>query len=380
MPPLIDNVGGWRDWLARFVGAPISGFSAAAYAGGKNLLGGLLYRLTLLALVATALAVTGYGIWQARHMSVPQFDGFWHTENTAIDLAPSRGGQINQDAINDDMVGDKDADAAASVIGQGAEFVPSGDVAALNERLQALNTAPNTSPNIELSAPMNEAAVARLQAQYDDLQEKYAALLRARQAEQQALAAQAAQHAAQDDLLARAALGDLLLRLDSGAAYDDLLEAGDLARVLRRSEWTLLALYADSGIPTRAALLTRFELWVANAAAPDASRMGLVDNGFYRAVLGWLRTHAVGLVTVRAAPLATAEGDIAMIANALGRGRHDEAAWRMGALLRRMESDRSVNHPDMVSLQLLYDDTRAAAEISPMLAALRDDYMAGARP
>ena len=227
---------------------------------------------------------------------------------------------------------------------------------------------------------MNEAALARLQAQYDDLQEKYAALLRARQAEQQAQAAQAAQHAAQDDLLARAALGDLLLRLDSGAAYDDLLEAGDLARVLRRSEWTLLALYADSGIPTRAALLTRFELWVANAAAPDAGRMGLVDNGFYRAMLDWLRSHAVGLVTVRAAPLATAEGDIAMIANALGRGRHDEAAWRMGALLRRMESDRSVNHPDMVSLQLLYDDTRAAAEISPMLAALRDDYMAGARP
>ena len=59
-----------------------------------------------------------------------------------------------------------------------------------------------------------------------------------------------------------------------------------------------------------------------------------------------------------------------MIANALGRGRHDEAAWRMGALLRRMESDRSVNHPDMVSLQLLYDDTRAAAEISPMLASM----------
>lgn len=380
MPPLIDNVGGWRNWPARFVGAPISSFSAAAYAGGKNLLGGLVYRLTLLALVGTALALTGYGIWQARHMNVPQFDGFWHTENTAIDLAPSSGGQINQAAINDDMVDDKDADAAASVIEQGAEFVPSGDVAALNQHLQALNAAPDTTPNLELGAPMNEKALPRLQAQYDDLQEKYAALLRARQAEQQAQALQAAQNAAQDDLLARAALGDLLLRLDIGAAYDDLLEAGDLARVLRRSEWTLLALYADSGIPTRAALLTRFELWVANAAAPDASRMGLVDNGFYRAMLDWLRLHAVGLVTVRAAPLATAEGDIAMIANALGRGRHDEAAWRMGALLRRMESDRSVNHPDMVSLQLLYDDTRAAAEISPMLAALRDDYMAGARP
>jgi hypothetical protein len=45
-----------------------------------------------------------------------------------------------------------------------------------------------------------------------------------------------------------------------------------------------------------------------------------------------------------------------------------------------LESDRSINHPDTASLQLLYDDTRAAAELSPMLAALRDDYMAGVRP
>ena len=46
-----------------------------------------------------------------------------------------------------------------------------------------------------------------------------------RDAEEQAQAAQAETNAAQNDLLVRAALGDLLLRLDSGAAYDDLLEA-----------------------------------------------------------------------------------------------------------------------------------------------------------
>ena len=180
--------------------------------------------------------------------------------------------------------------------------------------------------------------------------------------------------------MARAALGDLLLRLDSGAAYDDLLEAGDLARVLRRSEWNLLALYADSGIPTRPALLTRFELWIENAGSFDELGSRILDSGSYGAILGWLRAHAAGLVTVRVAPLATAEGDIAMIANALERCRHDEAAWRMGALLRCIESDRSVNHPDVASLQLLYDDTRASAELSPMLAALRNDYIAGARP
>ena len=131
MPPLIDNVGGWRDWLARFVSAhPYPVFLPPLMKAGKPLLAWRsgLSPYAARFLVGTALAVTGYGIWQARHMSVPQFDGFWHTENTAIDPAPSRGGQTNQAAINDDMVDDKDADAAASVIGQGAEFVPSGDV------------------------------------------------------------------------------------------------------------------------------------------------------------------------------------------------------------------------------------------------------------
>ena len=216
----------------------------------------------------------------------------------------------------------------------------------------------------------SQAALSALQTQYADLQEKYAKLL---------ATSGATQIEAQEDLQARVALGDLLLRLDSGAAYDDLLEGGNLARVLRRSEWSLLALYADSGVPTHPALLTRFELWVANSMALQQGTPHAAENRLYGAVLDWLRARD-GLVRVRAAPLATADGDIALIAAAFERGRHDEASWRMGALLRRLESDRSIHHPDTVSLQLLYDDTRAAAELSPMLAALREDYMAGARP
>ena len=389
MPPLIDNAQGWRSLLARFVKVPISSFFSAAFEGGKTLVVGFMYRLTLLVLVGTALTVTGYGIWQARNMSVPHFDGFWHSENNTIENDHSAGGETNHVGADDDMTGE----LAETSMGQGTEFLPSGGLKTLNEHVETLGTAPqNANPNstldidqtsgqnIEVSVPKNNAALSRLQAKYDDLQEKYAALLVVRDAEEQAQAAQAATNAAQNDLLARAALGDLLLRLDSGAAYDDLLEAGDLARVLRRSEWNLLALYADSGIPTRPALLTRFELWIENTGSPDAIGPRVLDSGFYGAILDWLRVHAAGLVTVRAAPLATAEGDIAMIANALERGRHDEAAWRMGALLRRIESDRSVNHPDVASLQLLYDDTRASAEIWPVLAALRNDYMAGARP
>ena len=181
-------------------------------------------------------------------------------------------------------------------------------------------------------------------------------------------------------------MGDLLLRLDNGAAYDDVLEGGALARVLRRSEWALLALYADSGVPTRAALLARFEIWIDNRVdAPDsdlsiAGAPATARRGFYTAMLDWLRQHAAGLVDVRVAPLATAGADIERIATALERGRHDEAAWRIGALLRRMDGDINLTHPNRASLQLLYDDVSAAAELSPMLAALRDDYMAGVRP
>ena len=380
MPPFIDNEGGWRALLARLVVAPLSAFLFLVYRGGKKLIGGLLYRLTLVALVGTALAVTGYGIYQARHMALPQFDSFWHKEETA---AQAMSGVTAEALAEPELplapdAGEQNLPAAPD------GFTASGDLADLQRQLQALavpeaaqaNDPANNQTNATAiigtaDTAQSQAALSALQTQYAELQEKYAKLLATRGA---------TQIEAQEDLQARVALGDLLLRLDSGAAYDDLLEGGALARVLRRSEWSLLALYADSGVPTRPALLTRFELWVANSMAPQQGTPHVAKNRLYGAVLDWLRARGDGLVRVRAAPLATADGDIALIAAALERGRHDEASWRMGALLRRLESDRSIYHPDTVSLQLLYDDTRAAAELSPMLAALRDDYMAGARP
>ncbi|MGB0697948.1 MAG: hypothetical protein ACPGQE_01010 [Parvibaculales bacterium] len=380
MPPFIDNEGGWRALLARLVGAPLSAFVSLMYRGGKKLIGGLLYRLTLVALVGTALAVTGYGIYQARHMALPQFDSFWHKEETA---AQAMSGVTAEALAEPELplapdAGEQNLPAAPD------GFTASGDLADLQRQLQALAVPEATQANDPAKNQANataiigtadtaqsQAALSALQTQYADLQEKYAKLLATRGA---------TQIEAQEDLQARVALGDLLLRLDSGAAYDDLLEGGALARVLRRSEWSLLALYADSGVPTRPALLTRFELWVANSMALQQGTPHAAENRLYGAVLDWLRARGDGLVRVRAAPLATADGDIALIAAALERGRHDEASWRIGALLRRLEGDRSIHHPDMASLQLLYDDTRAAAELSPMLAALRDDYMAGARP
>ena len=376
MPPFIDNEGGWRALLARIVGAPLSAFLFLMYRGGKKLIGGLLYRLTLVALVGTALAVTGYGIYQARHMALPQFDSFWYKEENA---EQAMSGVTAEATAEPELP--LAADAGEQNLPPASDgFAANGDLADLQRQLQALDGPEAAQADDQANAiaiigtadtAQSQAALSALQTQYADLQEKYAKLL---------ATSGAIQIEAQEDLQARVALGDLLLRLDSGAAYDDLLEGGNLARVLRRSEWSLLALYADSGVPTRPALLTRFELWVANSMALQQGTPHAAENRLYGAVLDWLRARGDGLVRVRAAPLATADGDIALIAAALERGRHDEASWRMGALLRRLESDRSIHHPDTVSLQLLYDDTRAAAELSPMLAALREDYMAGARP
>ena len=375
MPPFIDNEGGWRTHMARLVGSPVSAFFSLTYHSGKNLIGGLLYRLTLLTLVGTALAVTGYGIYQARHMALPQFDSFWHKEEgTEVTMV----GVTNNEPAKPKLPFTPD-ETDQSLLTAPDRLEPSDDLVDLQRQLQALNApaALETLPAAEIQEAIekktvsNDAALSALTQQYAELQEKYSRLLKAHTASQEG---------AQNELMARAALGDLLLRLDAGAPYDDLLEGGALARVLRRSEWTLLALFADRGIPTRPALLARFELWTANAAIVDGDVPRAMENGFYSALLDWLRKRAGGLVQVRQAPLATANGDIALIAGALQRGRNDEASWRMGALLRRLETDRSINHPDLASLQLLYDDTRAAAELSPMLASLRDDYMAGARP
>lgn len=373
MPHFIDQARDWRSLLR----APLTASAGVA----RRLVNGLVYRLTLTLLLVTAIGVTGFGVWQARHMQLPQFDSFWHS------IKPDATSQktMPQKMMPQKVTPPAPADAAG--------FEPSGDLAALQRRLSVLQAEgsdatrfePTSESTIEGTAPdaQTAAQLADERAAHDATRAKLLAM----QNQLAALtSARANAEAVDENLAARAALGDLLLRLDNGAAYDDVLEGGALARVLRRSEWALLALYADSGVPTRAALLARFEIWIDNRVdAPDsdlsnAGAPATARRGFYAAMLDWLRQHAAGLVDVRVAPLATAGADIERIATALERGRHDEAAWRIGALLRRMDGDINLTHPNRAGLQLLYDDVSAAAELSPMLAALRDDYMAGVRP
>jgi hypothetical protein len=371
MPHFIDQARDWRSLIA----APFDGFTGFL----RRMVQGLVYRLTLIALLVTALGVTGFGIWQARHMSLPQFDSFWHSIKT--DEAPP----------------------APQAEG---DFRPSGDVSDLQNRLAALQeksqTAPAPAQSVTPDAPAKDTpspdapASQSLSAATRALNNERAAheVTQAKLADALARLTNltAERGAAEDGLAARAVMGELLLRLESGAAYDDLLENGALASSLRRSEMALLALYADSGIPTRAALLARFEIWLENAlptdgAASNDASQAAAKSGFYDAVLNWLRRRSDNLVQVTRHPLAMARNDIQHIATALSRGRHDEAAWRMGALLRRLDGPidaeaaaHGLTRPDRAVLQALYDDVGAAAELGPMLGRLRDDYMAGVRP
>jgi hypothetical protein len=374
MPHFIDQARDWRSLLRAALNASAG--------DARRLVNGLVYRLTLTLLLVIAIGVTGFGVWQARHMQLPQFDSFWYSINPDDTLQKMVAQKVTPSAPAD-TAGDIDA----------AGFEPSGDLAALQRRLAVLQAEGSDATRSE---PVSEGTIegmaptAQTAAQLTDERAAHDATRAKLLAMQNQLAAltsaRANAEAVDENLAARAALGDLLLRLDNGVAYDDVLEGGVLARVLRRSEWALLALYADSGVPTRAALLARFEIWIDNrvdASDSDLSNVGApaaARRGFYAALLDWLRQHAAGLVEVRVAPLATAGADIERIAKALERGRHDEAAWRIGALLRRMDGDINLTHPNRAGLQLLYDDVSAAAELSPMLAALRDDYIAGVRP
>ncbi len=377
MPPLIEHgVGGLRGLVTR----PLAALRDML----RGFFGALVNRVTASLLLVAALGVTGFGIWQARHTSLPQFDSFWHS----VDATPAADdATIVFDSANEPQAG----------------FAPSGDVGDLQRQLQALDgvydapveameamdTPDTNSPTIDAGADAAapgsaDAPLSKQQAQAgQQAQVEIAALQQKLAALELAMAAQ--KTGAVDGLAARAALGELLLRLDSGASYDDLMKNSALAQVLRRSEWTLLTLYADSGVPTRSVLMTRLELWVTNTNTNSNSRAiegAATAPGFYARLFDWLQAHANGLITVTEAPLATAGGDIELIATALERGLHDEAAWRIGALLRRLEGDGglAVSRPDRAGLQLLYDDVRAAAELAPMLASLRDDYLAGVRP
>ncbi len=419
MPPLIDHAEGWRQSMIaalrlRFSG--VSGIVGAMQSGSLHLLRRTAYHLTLWMLVTATLLITGFGIWQARHIEMPQFDSFWFNSERVL---KDRIDRINNDgvAIIDSQPRNEAAVDIESTIEAPNIETPNIETPNINREdamplaelktrlIDAANNQPSdraqVSEKSRQTADENTALIARLKASLAAEQaanQTELAESRARLAAAEAKIAKLSSRATNPDatnpdatnpdanvtlLTQRHAMADLLLRLQAGLAYDDILAAGDLQKVLTRRELALLALHGAVGIPTEPALALQFNGWVAMLRPQNRARP-------YQRVMQWLADNAAGLVRVSEVPLALSNnqssgdimsGDImSNIAGALARGRLDAAAIDMGRLLRHLQGGTDISPRQLAALQAVYDDTRAAAELAPLLAKLKRDYISGARP
>ena len=151
------------------------------------------------------------------------------------------------------------------------------------------------------------------------------------------------------------------------------MTAGHLQPVLSRRELALLALHGGLGIPTEAGLGLQYQAWL---EALDEQTVA----GPYARLMDWLVVHASGLVSVTPTPLALADQTVTAIADDLAAGRLDMASLALGRLLRGVQDAGSLSSAQIAALQTVYDDTRAAAELAPLVATLKRDYIAGVRP
>ena len=181
-------------------------------------------------------------------------------------------------------------------------------------------------------------------------------------------------------LTKRATLAELLLRLDDGVAFDDLLDGGRLDDVLYKNELAALALHAARGVPTEAGIRAQAQtlpLIISGAAAN-----GTVDNQL-PAMLGWLAAKAPKLISIRQSPMAGAQKQLRVLYEQL-QARDYRAAAATTRLLVLTHDDgagaQGAENKPMLALQALYADLRAFSETRAARNDLRRDYMAGVRP
>jgi hypothetical protein len=360
------------------------------HAGSLHLLRRGLYHLTLWALVGATLVITGYGIWQARHMQVPKLDVFWFNSERAERAAPAATDRLNGPAPSAGMPTDIPPDNPPDK--------PSENVSDAAAKITPPRDMPQTINDLNDLSAVNDALRReienRQQAEIDLKQELAAVKTRLSAAENRQTDIDT------DALHGRLAMAELLLRLQAGLPFDDIFAAGHLQNVLTRREAALLGLHADIGLPTRLDLLLQYESW--RAAADRAPADGDATDGVmrqaarsgdhpYRRLMDWLSSVAGGLLQVKATPMALADDRLNAIHAALNTGDFDAATLHIGRLLRRLDGQADLSmSPKMsptalpmasiVVLQSLYDDARTAAELAPLVARLKQDYLSGARP
>jgi hypothetical protein len=404
MPPLIDHGedGVWAPAktalgvsLYSVVWGAIYKVTSALHQMGYSLLTGLrhlLYRLSLLALIGATLGLAGFALFQARDLTLPdiglpEVTSFWQAPpatNPEREVAPAE---------------------------------PLG--------LDAMAAAPETPPYIktphyiETPADIEDKAVAAPRARLEILETDSAPALEAERgahaATRQALAqAQLAASAleprtreatkAMEVLQHRADMAELLVRLQNGWAFAELLQTQNAPQEgLSARQISALALHAEAGVPTQANLAGQAKgLWQAqvetpsNIATPEETAPPQTNEAQSEeqmpAFLSWLRARAGGLVAVQAAPQdislvsrapigeARPSDDLRQIYHYILAGDYEAASTKTRTAILRL--DALVAAPSRTSqiesLQALYADLRALQEVTPIVHQLREQFLASA--
>ena len=362
MPPIIDLS---PHWGQRFID------------GTKRLLRGTLYQLSLVILLLMALGLMVLTLMEAGNVKLPDWRQ-WTSAISAPDEAARQNPELEPE-LKPELELERETAAAATAPNaplpapatDGPPLVASPLMTA-PDRPQAETAMTQTEPPlpIEPVGPIEPAGeIAALRQTLADtrraLADTQATLLEKQTRKDGGAVAQ---------LTKRAALADLLLRLDDGVPFDDVLDAGQLDAVLHKNELAALALHAARGVPTEAGIKAQAEtlpLILSGGAGADAPR--LTD------FLSWLAMAAPKLINIRQTPMAGAQKQLRVLYDQL-QARDYRAAAATTRLLVLTYDDADSQSDGLLALQALYADLRAFSETRAARNDLRRDYMAGVRP
>lgn len=406
MPPIIDHAapGLWQRLREKWSARPhVSDYAphldrAHLHSGVKKLARGLAYQSGLAVLLLGAVAVTGLALWEMRKnslpdMSLPSFTlpsfirpdvtipdsmAVWRTPSSEVasspssEVPPTQSHQVPDAALTEPI-----SEPLSEPVPTETADKTSSDGPRAEEKTFV---APVQDPAPTLEDTKDQTLVAALQAE---------------------LTAEKAAHAETKAALTarptsglqttrtdgpRTIMAEWLVRLQNGLPYDDLLAretAPLLSDILTRRERAAFSLFAETGLPIAAQLKIRIARIRDQEAQWQDTTTPLMDSDW----LTWLAARSGGTIRVRAkAPLAEAPLWQAL-SNAVTNGDFAKAAVDMRRILRHWEagaaeltiapSDRQIMDD---TLQALYADIQAMAELAPMWRSLRSDFIAGVRP
>ena len=346
--------------------------------GAKNLLRGTLYQASLIALLFMALGLTVLTLMQAGNIKTPD----WRQLAASLEgmrgeaAAPAIEVPLPQAGMLPPL------QAQPEAIARPPETETAREVEQVEQAEQAEVPPGAAHESARAALPLVPHYETEMQAEMDALRQTLADTRRDLAAAQAALLEKQIATSGTElaQLTKRATLAELLLRLDDGVAFDDLLDGGRLDDVLYKNELAALALHAARGVPTEAGIRAQAEtlpLIISGAAAN-----GTADNQL-PAMLGWLAAKAPKLISIRQSPMAGAQKQLRVLYEQL-QARDYRAAAATTRLLVLTHDDgagapEAENKP-MLALQALYADLRAFSETRAARNDLRRDYMAGVRP